>query len=104
MREVVFQNIMDSREADDGWFVDRLPNANVHLVYGGGELYRSYLRRDGGLHAVFTDTSTKGGFSDGGKRDANWSGWRTRFFAKMPAIDSLVFRQRSRPSPPPPRR
>jgi uncharacterized protein (TIGR02996 family) len=95
LRDVVFQNIMDSREADDGWFVDRLPTTNVHFVYGGGELYRSYLRRDGGLHAVFTDTSTKGGFSDGGKRDAEWIGWRTRFFAKLPAVDSLSFRQRS---------
>jgi uncharacterized protein (TIGR02996 family) len=95
MRDVVFKNIMDSREANDGWFVDRLPRSNVHFVYGGGELYRSYLRRDGGLHAVFTDTSTKGGFSDGGKRDQQWIGWRTKFFANVPAIDSLVFRQRS---------
>lgn len=95
MRDVVLLNLVYNDQANDAWFVDRLPNTNVHIVFGGGELYRSYLRRDGGLHAVFTDTSTKGGFSDGGRRDGAWIEARTRFFATLPAVDSLVFRQRS---------
>lgn len=98
MRDVILVNMMDSRKADDAHFVDRLPRSNVHIVYGGGELHRSYMRRDGKLHAVFTDTSGKGGFSDGrspGPDLERWRAARMGFFSRLPAVDSLSFRQRS---------
>jgi len=97
---VILLDIMDSREADDAFFVDQLPRSDVHFVYGGGEVYRSYLRRDGELHAVFTDTSTKGGFVNDRVDDLQrWLDIRMRFFSRMPAVSSLSFRQRSPWSP-----
>jgi hypothetical protein len=98
MRDVIFLNIMDSRSANDAHFVERLPRSNVHFVYGGAELYRSYVRRAGQLHAVFTDTSGKGGFSAGrpaGQDRDRWIKARAAFFARLPTVDSLSFRQRS---------
>ena len=95
MREVVLRDMTYANEANDAWFVDRLPTSNVHFIFGGGEAYRSYIRRGGRLHAIFTDSSAKGGFSDRGRRDAVWINARTAFIKNMPAVDSLEFRQRS---------
>ena len=90
LRDVILWNIMDSHVADDAFFVDRLPRSNVHFVYGGGEVYRSYLRRDGALDAVFTDTSTKGGFMppDGKDYPTSWADSRMAFISRMPRVSS----------------
>jgi hypothetical protein len=88
----------DAFEWRDAFFVERRPHGNTHLVEGRGELYRSYLRRNGELHAVFTDAGNKSGFSPHhpGAHDLE-SIFESRMavFAHMPAVDSLSFRQRS---------
>jgi hypothetical protein len=101
----VILNTTRFQQINDAFFVERLPKSNVHIVPGAA-LYRSYVRRNGELHAVLTDTRTsRGGFTAGWNHDLRdrdhlqslqqAADDELSFLTHLPAVASLSFRQQS---------
>ncbi|MCB9674859.1 MAG: hypothetical protein H6737_07065 [Alphaproteobacteria bacterium] len=100
IREVVLWGLGEHSGETDAWWLDALPRSSVHFRMRYSHFARSYVRRDDGVHAVFTELQAVYPPSVRDPRQyPNWFVEPLRFLTHLPRVASVSFRMKGTVEP-----
>ncbi|MEZ4320375.1 MAG: hypothetical protein R3F61_23040 [Myxococcota bacterium] len=102
VRDVIFTNMGEWEGASDAFWLEHLPNANVHFQFTYMPFTRSYVRGDDGLHVTFSETSTglyPNFIKNARSQYPNWFNERLNALRRAKGAQSLTVRTRSTVDP-----